>query len=126
MSGDGRVLRCTVGPFIQSELKGSHLLLARRPRRPSLLTPLEVIPDLQGRRCTAAPNGTNCLTISLLIKECPAFVYILAGLVKDACRFLARFLLETRHVEGCVERLGVYTVIVMGSVIGFTVVCVIA
>ena len=31
MSGDERVLRCTVGRFIQSELKGSHLLLARRP-----------------------------------------------------------------------------------------------
>ena len=35
MSGEERVLRCTVGRFIQSELKGSHLLLARRP--PSFL-----------------------------------------------------------------------------------------
>ena len=37
------------------------------------------------------------VTISLLIKECTAFVYILAGVVKDACRFLSRFRLETRH-----------------------------
>ena len=35
MSGEERVLRCTVGRFIQSELKGSHLLLAWRP--PSFL-----------------------------------------------------------------------------------------
>ena len=37
-------------------------------------------------------------------KECSAIVFILAGLVKDASRFPPRFRLETRHVEGCVER----------------------
>ena len=47
------------------------------------------------------------VTIPLLIKECSAFVFILASFIKDACRLLARFRVETRHVEGCVERPGV-------------------
>ena len=38
--------------------------------------------------------------ISLPIKECPAFVFILASLVKDACRYLSRSRPQTGHVEG--------------------------
>ena len=59
-----------------------------------------VVHDRCCRCVLPIPSLAQEETISLLIGECPAFIFILAGLVKDACRFPSRLRPETRHAEG--------------------------